>query len=99
MRAAAGLILALAVAACGGAPEEPPSLRLRVEAAPPSGAIDAPAPDPVADLSPAAQAKVAEIRAVIARNSLSRFARLADGEPARHTASTGTCCAAPALIR
>ncbi|GAB5458404.1 MAG: hypothetical protein Hens3KO_14340 [Henriciella sp.] len=73
----AGLILA----ACGSSEPESPTVRILVDAAPVSG-VSVDVEEAVAQpLSPEVEAKVAEIRAVLERNSLTRFVRLANNEP------------------
>lgn len=81
MRGLLALGLVLSLGACGGAEDDPPSLRLRVEAAP---AVTRPVEDAepqAAPISEAAQEKIDAIRAILNRNSLARFSRLADAEP------------------
>jgi len=80
MRIICGVCASIALAACGGAPEQPPSVRMTIEAAPEQ--IPTPIePTVVAHpLSEPAQSKVDGIRAIIQRNSLYRFSRLADAE-------------------
>jgi hypothetical protein len=80
MRAALAFTLVAMLTACGSE-EDAPSLRLRVEAAP---AVTRPVETvevAVTPLSEAAQAKIDAIDVILKRNSLARFARLADGEP------------------
>lgn len=81
MRIICGVCASIALAACGGTPEEPPSVRMTIEAAP--AQISAPSAPAVAvqPLSELAQSKVDDIRATVQRNSLYRFSRLADAEP------------------
>lgn len=81
MRAGVLLVLGLALAACGGPVEEPPSVRMTVEAAHPTAAPEIIEEVLVLDISEPALAKIDEIRAIIARNSLTRLVRLANGEP------------------
>lgn len=81
MRAVLALGFVFGLAACGTAEEDTPSLRIRVEAAP---AVTRPVETQAAEivlLSEAAQAKIAAIKVILDRNSLARFARLADSEP------------------
>ncbi len=81
IRIVCGMCASVILAACGGAPEDPPSVRMMIEAAP----TQVPAPTgPVVieqSLSDLAQGKVETIRAIVQRNSLARFSRLADAEP------------------
>lgn len=81
MRALALLLLLPALGACG-ADDAAPTVRLQVEAAP---AITRPVDtgdEALAPLSEPVEAKIAAIRAILDRNSLARFSRLADAEPA-----------------
>jgi len=81
MRIICGVCASMVVAACGGAPEQPPSVRMTIEAAPAQAHVPT-APTVIAQpLSELAQGKVDDIRAIVQRNSLARFSRLADGEP------------------
>ena len=82
MRAVLAIILAIAVSACSGdEAADSPTVRIKVAAAPVAFEVD-PVEEPVLEpLSEAVQAKIADIRATIARNSLARFSRLADAEP------------------
>lgn len=77
-RAAFGLISLSMLAACGGS-DGSPTVRLEVDAAP---AITAPVEVNVEilPLSEAAEAKIAAIREVLDRDSLSRLVRLAQAE-------------------
>lgn len=81
MRAGVFFVFALALAACGGPVEEPPSVRMTVEAAHPVTAPEIVDEAPVLDISDPALAKITEIRQIIARNSLTRLSRLANQEP------------------
>ncbi|MEM8616847.1 MAG: hypothetical protein AAGF20_07915 [Pseudomonadota bacterium] len=73
---------AVCLASCSPDSASDPTLRLAVDAAP---AITQPT-DTVVEpeaplLSPSAEAKIEQIRTILARNSLSRLVRLADSEP------------------
>lgn len=78
-KAALGVSLACLLAACGGS-DGSPKVRLEVEAAP---AVTAPAEIEAASvpLTEPVESKIAAIREVLARDSLSRLVRLADAEP------------------
>lgn len=81
MRIHIGLCLIAMLAACGDTQEASPTVRLTIDAAPQPEVEPLVTPDPVEPLSEAAAKKVKAIRDVIARNSLSRFTRLANAEP------------------
>lgn len=74
-------LASLVLAACGSSEPESPTVRMRVDAAPVAGAAVDVAMSTARPLSVEAQAKVAEIRDVLERNSLTRFVRLANSEP------------------
>lgn len=84
MRHASVVCLALCLAGCGSGDEiaDSPTVRLKVAAAPVAVEVEPIEESVLEPLSEAAQAKIMEIRATIARNSLARFSRLADAEPA-----------------
>ena len=73
---------AFVLVACSGEQNaDSPTVRLKVAAAPMETVVE-PVPESTAEpISQAAQEKIAQIRAIIARNSLARFVRLADAEP------------------
>ncbi len=75
-----GLVLGLGLAACADPDAGSPKVRVTVEAAPPL--ISEPeAETPIKPLSPDVETKIADIRGVLERNSLTRFVRLAEAEP------------------
>lgn len=75
------LLTSVLVACSGEHVADSPTVRLKVAAAPVEVVVE-PEPEVTAEpISAAAQEKIAEIRAIIARNSLARFVRLADAEP------------------
>ena len=81
MRVRAGLCAGLLLAACGSASDETPTVRMTVEAALPVAALPVAAEVVITPLSEQAEEKIAEIRAIIDRNSLYRLSRLAEAEP------------------
>ncbi|MEM9053915.1 MAG: hypothetical protein AAGB16_01205 [Pseudomonadota bacterium] len=74
-----GLLAAVFVAACGSEGGSP-SVRLEVEAAP-AVTLPVEVEETLAPLTADAEAKIAAIREVLARDSLNRLVRLANAEP------------------
>lgn len=81
MRIISGLVTALVLVACGDAQPTSPTVRIQVDAAPEPVVQPVEAPIVVEPLTEAAEAKVGAIQAIVERNSLARFVRLANAEP------------------
>ena len=81
MRSALACLVLIAATACGAPPPEAPTVRITVDATPPRATVDAAPTWDLPELSAPAEAKIAAIRDVLARNSLARLVRLADNEP------------------
>ncbi|MEM9225619.1 MAG: hypothetical protein AAGA24_03825 [Pseudomonadota bacterium] len=81
MKHAVSFLLVMGLAACGPAPQQE-TVRLKVEAAPDLLRPSDTEPEPLAALSGPVEDKIAEIRIILGRNSLSQLSRLAQREPA-----------------